>query len=192
MDFTEIFQLYHKDPPYSWEYKDTSRGEEDFRRTCEKIKMACEIARPMGITIASENVLSVKDTLRMVREIGYDNFRIMFDTQNYYLADGRDEAALLREIHPYVVQVHLKDGYNGNLSGSILGTGESGFFRTAAAIRDTCCTEWLLLENYYHTQPLSQLGDPFSLLEKDLAAVREVFDIRKPSGPILRKAGEEG
>ena len=33
MDFTEIFQLYHKDPPYSWEYKDTSRGEEDFRRT---------------------------------------------------------------------------------------------------------------------------------------------------------------
>ncbi len=146
----------------------------------------------MGITIASENVLSVKDTLRMVREIGYDNFRIMFDTQNYYLADGRDEAALLREIHPYVVQVHLKDGYNGNLSGSILGTGESGFFRTAAAIRDTCCTEWLLLENYYHTQPLSQLGDPFSLLEKDLAAVREVFDIRKPSGPILRKAGEEG
>lgn len=167
-------------------------SEEDFRRTCEKIKMACEIARPMGITIASENVLSVKDTLRMVREIGYDNFRIMFDTQNYYLADGRDEAALLREIHPYVVQVHLKDGYNGNLSGSILGTGESGFFRTAAAIRDTCCTEWLLLENYYHTQPLSQLGDPFSLLEKDLAAVREVFDIRKPSGPILRKAGEEG
>lgn len=33
MNFTEIFSLYHDDPPLSWEYKDTSRGEDDFRRT---------------------------------------------------------------------------------------------------------------------------------------------------------------
>lgn len=162
------------------------QSEEDFRNTCEKIKMACEIARPLDITIASENVLSARDTLRMVREVGYDNFKIMFDTQNYFLADGRDTAALLREIHPHVIQVHLKDGYNGKLSGSVLGTGESGFFRTAAVIRETACTEWLLLENYYHTQPISSLaGDPFLVLDKDLAVIREVFDIQQPQKPIL-------
>lgn len=154
------------------------RTESDFRNTCEKIKMACEIARPLGITIASENTLSARDTQRMVREVNSENFGIMFDTQNYFLADGRDTAALLREIHSYVVQVHLKDGYNGKLSGAVLGTGESGFFRTAEVIKETDCTEWLLLENYYHTQPISNLSsDPFTILEKDLAVVREVFKI---------------
>lgn len=168
------------------------RNETDFHNTCEKIKMACEIARPLGITIASENTLSAKDTQRMVREVGYGNFGIMFDTQNYFLADGRDTAALLREIHPYVVQVHLKDGYNGKLSGSVLGTGESGFFRTAEAIKETACTQWLLLENYYHTQPMSNLdSDPFRILEKDLAVVREVFDIQQPQNLLKREAGEE-
>ncbi len=154
------------------------RTESDFRNTCEKIKMACEIAQPLGITIASENTLSAQETRRMMHEVGSNNFGILFDTQNYFLADGRDTAALLREIHPYVVQVHLKDGYNGKLSGSILGTGESGFFRTAEVIQETACTEWLLLENYYHMQPISNLSrDPFAILEKDLATVREVFKI---------------
>lgn len=153
-------------------------SESDFRNTCEKIKMACEIAKPLNITVASENTLSAAQTMRMVQEIGYENFKIMFDTQNYFLADGRDTAAMLREIHPYVVQIHLKDGYNGKLSGSVLGTGESGFFQTAEVIKETACTEWLLLENYYHTQPISNLStDPFTVLEKDLAVVREVFEI---------------
>ena len=33
MDFAGIYSLYRDDPPYTWEYKDTSRGEDDFRRT---------------------------------------------------------------------------------------------------------------------------------------------------------------
>ena len=154
------------------------RTEQDFRNTCEKIKMACEIAQPLGITIASENTLSTYDTKRMICEVGSENFGIMFDSQNYFLADGRDTATFLREIHPYVLQIHLKDGYNGKLSGAVLGTGESGFFHTAEVIKETSCSEWLLLENYYHTQPISNLNrDPFTILEKDLAVVREVFEI---------------
>ena len=33
MNFDKIFSLYGSSPPSSWEYKDTSRGEDDFRRT---------------------------------------------------------------------------------------------------------------------------------------------------------------
>lgn len=48
MNFTEIFSLYHDDPPLGWEYKDTSRGEDDFRRTVfarwENQKLAIKIA----------------------------------------------------------------------------------------------------------------------------------------------------
>ncbi len=48
MDFTEIFLLYHDELPCRWEYKDTSRGEEDFRRTVfadwEDQKLAIKIA----------------------------------------------------------------------------------------------------------------------------------------------------
>ncbi|MDO5547171.1 MAG: sugar phosphate isomerase/epimerase family protein [Eubacteriales bacterium] len=154
------------------------RNEGDFQNTCEMIKMVCEIAKPMGIQVASENVLSAKDTRRMVETVGYENFAIMFDTQNYFLEDRRDTAAFLREIYPYVVQVHLKDGFNGKLSGSVLGTGESGFFKTADVIKETGCTEWLLLENYYDMQPISLLDDnPFNIVKKDIAVVRTIFEI---------------
>ena len=48
MNFDKIFSLYGSSPPSSWEYKDTSRGEDDFRRTVlaqwEHQKLAIKIA----------------------------------------------------------------------------------------------------------------------------------------------------
>lgn len=153
------------------------RTESDFWNTCEKLKLFCEIAAPYGITIASENVLPVSGALRMVHEINCENFKIMFDTQNYFLHGRQNTAAILRELYPYIAQIHLKDGYNGKLSGSPLGTGESGFYETAAVIRETQCTEWLLLENYYHTEPISHLNaDPFQIVKRDLAVARRAFE----------------
>lgn len=153
------------------------RTERDFYNTCEKLKLFCEIAAPCGITIASENALSAAETLRMVRQVGCENFKIMFDTQNYFLHGRQNAAAILRALHPHVAQIHLKDGYNGKLSGSLLGAGESGFFETAAVIRETRCAKWLLLENYYHTEPLCHLcADPFQIVKRDLAIARGTFE----------------
>lgn len=156
-------------------------SEDDFRNTVEKIRLACRLAEPHGIVIASENVLSAGETARMIAEVDRENFRIMFDTQNYRLNRGYDEAELLGKIHPHVVQVHIKDGYNKTISSALIGDGENGFMETARVIMETGCTEWLLLENYYHVRPLSDLHeDPFELLRRDIEKARAIFPIAVP------------
>jgi len=153
-------------------------SEQDFKNTVEKLRLACALAEPYGITVASENILSAMETQRIVDEVNHANFKIMYDTQNYYLNKGYDQAELLRKIHPHVVQVHIKDGYNKTISSALIGDGENGFGETARVIVETGCTEWLLLENYYHIRPLSDLHpDPFELLRKDIEKARAFFTI---------------
>lgn len=153
-------------------------SEEDFRNTVEKFRLACRLAEPHGIVVASENILSAADTERMAGEVGQGNFKILFDTQNYFLNKGYDEAELLRRIHPHVVQVHIKDGYNRTISSALVGEGENGFMETARVIIETGCTEWLFLENYYNVRPLNDLhDDPFELLRRDIEKAKAIFPI---------------
>lgn len=154
------------------------RTEEDFKNTCEKISILCERAKQYGIIIATENVLSVENSQRMMKTVACSNFKLMFDTQNYFLDHGADTAEVLRKLHPYVVQVHLKDGYNGRLSSALLGRGETHFLQTAQVIKETACSRWLLLENYYDRPPLNQLcADPMELIQTDMKTIRTVFDM---------------
>lgn len=153
--------------------------EEDFENTCEKIALLCEEAEQYGIIVASENTLSVEDTLRMFGKIGCENFRLMFDSQNYFLDHGADTAQVLRELYPYVEQIHLKDGYNGQISSALLGRGETHFLQTARVIRETACARWLLLENYYDRPPLNQLcADPLELVRTDMKTIKTVFEMQ--------------
>ena len=148
------------------------------RNTCEKLRMACRLAAEHGIMVASENNLSAEETGRMVAEVASDNFRIFYDTQNYYLNRGYSQPDILREIHPYVIQLHIKDGYNGHLSSSLIGCGETNFRETARVINETRCSEWLIFENYYNHRPLSDLHeDPFELLARDIALAGEFFPL---------------
>lgn len=156
-------------------------SEQDFRNTVEKLRLACRLAGPHGIVVASENILSAQETERLVDEVSHDNFKILFDTQNYYLEKGYNEAELLRKIHRHVIQIHIKDGYNKSISSALIGEGENGFMETAEVILETECAEWLLLENYYNVRPLSDLdADPFALLRKDIEKAKSIFPIPTP------------
>ncbi|MCD8352111.1 MAG: sugar phosphate isomerase/epimerase [Planctomycetaceae bacterium] len=148
------------------------------RNTCEKLRMACRLAAEHGIVIASENDCSPEDTERMVAEVACDNFRIFYDTQNYFLNKGYSQPDVLRKIHRHVVQLHLKDGYNGHISSALLGCGETNFRETAEVIKETRCSEWLILENYYNCRPMSDLdSDPFALLARDIVLAGEFFPL---------------
>lgn len=152
--------------------------EEGFLNTCEKIRLLCEYAEDAGVVLATENALSIGDSLRMMEEVNSGRFGLMFDTQNYFLAGASDTAQYLRELAPHVVQIHLKDGYHRKLSSALLGTGESGFMETAQVIRETACSEWLLLENYYNQEPLSRLdADQFEIVKKDVEIVKRIFEL---------------
>lgn len=153
-------------------------SEAEFRNACEKLRIACQLAGDLGLQVSSENNLSAEETERMVAEVGADNFGIFYDTQNYFLNRGYSQPDILRRIHPHVVQLHIKDGYNGHLSSALLGQGETRFQETAQVIRDTRCSEWLILENYYNVRPLSDLHpDPFELLARDIEIAGRLFPL---------------
>lgn len=152
--------------------------EADLLNTCEKLRIACALAREHDITVTSENFLNAEDTERMVAEVRAENFGIYFDTQNYFLNRGYSQPDILRKIHPHVLQLHIKDGYNRHLSSALLGQGEVDFADSARIINETRCTEWLILENYYNVRPLSDLDpDPFALLKRDIETARSLFPI---------------
>ncbi len=152
--------------------------EAELRNTCEKLRFACQLAGEKGLTISSENNLTAEETDRMMTEVAAENFGIFYDTQNYFLNRGYSQPDILRRIHQHVIQLHIKDGYNGHLSSSLLGQGESRFLETAQIIIDTHCSEWLILENYYNVKPLSELNsDPFELLARDIAIAKKIFSL---------------
>lgn len=154
------------------------RSDTDFYNVCEKLKVACDMAAKYDLTVATENVLSAEETLQMLEQVGRSNLKIFFDTQNYFLDRGYSVAEILQEIYPHVVQIHIKDGFNSHISSALLGTGNVRLRDTAAVIRRTGCTEWLLLENYYHKRPLSELEEnPFAVLERDIQLAKEIFEI---------------
>lgn len=154
------------------------RSEEDFYNTCEKLRFACDIAEDSNLILALENVLDAEKTKQMLREVGSDRLKIMFDTQNYYLNHGYSQPDLLRELADDVVQIHVKDGFNNTISSALLGTGDVSFLETAEVIKETQCTEWLLLENFYYQKPLCLLtDDTFELVAKDIATLRRIFDM---------------
>lgn len=151
-------------------------SEEDFWNTCEKVRLACDLARRHGIVIAFENVLSAKESLRMIREVGCDNLKIFYDSQNYHLEKGYSQQEILSELKDHICQIHIKDGFNQTISSALLGKGDTGFYKTVQLIKACHCTTWLLLENYYNQKPLSLLNaDAFSLLEEDIKTVRRAF-----------------
>jgi len=152
------------------------RTEKDFYNTCEKVRLACELAEGSDIILAVENVLDAEHTKKMLKEVGCDKLKVMFDTQNYYLDRGYSEPELLSEIADDVVQIHIKDGFNGAISSALLGHGDVSFMETAEVIKRTRCTKWLLLENYYHQQPLSLTNeDCFELISEDIKTVQKIF-----------------
>lgn len=152
------------------------KSEEDFWNTCEKVRLACDLAKRHGIVIAFENVLSAKESLRMIREVGCDNLKIFYDSQNYHLEKGYSQQEILSELKDHICQIHIKDGFNQTISSALLGKGDTGFYKTVQLIKASHCATWLLLENYYNQKPLSLLNaDAFSLLEEDIRTVRRAF-----------------
>lgn len=154
------------------------RSEQDFYNTCEMLRYACDISEDTNIILALENVMDAENTLKMIDLVGCDRLKVMYDTQNYYLNHGYNQAELLEAIAEHVVQVHVKDGFNNTISSAILGTGDVSFFDTAEVIKKTNCTEWLLLENFYNQQPMTLwTDDTFELIKKDIEVLKKTFDM---------------
>jgi len=153
------------------------KDENGFKETINCLKFACSYASDRGVTIATENVLSVEDDKRLLEAVSFTNLKIYFDLQNHHYFKGYRVPDVLRELFPYICEVHAKDGKTGELSGALLGEGDIDFAGSVAVLKELGYSGWIHLENYYDRAPLNRGDkDPFELLKKDIHTLKTSFE----------------
>ena len=151
-------------------------GGKEFEEAVKVFKWACDEAVEDGIIIAAENTLSTDDTKRFLTEIDRRNLRIYFDTQNYYLHKGYDTPQMLDELIENVCEIHVKDGKGKDLSGALLGQGDSDFCGSMEVVKKHGYNGWIVIENYYDQKPISDQDDDLkSLIKVDLKTLKAVL-----------------
>ena len=149
---------------------------DDLAHTARAFQYLCDAAGAHGISVASENLMTPEAFGQLAALVDRDNFYLYFDSQNYQLFRGYSELDILEGLYPSMCrQIHVKDG-RGAMSGSLLGTGDSGFFETMAWLGAHGYTGYILLENYYDQLPLrTQAENPYDLLREDIRILRQAI-----------------
>lgn len=151
---------------------------QDFERAINVIRRVSDYALEKGeITLGVENLLSVENLLNLIDEVGNPNVKIYFDTQNYYLHEKANVAAMVEPLISHICEVHVKDGHESDIepSGALLGKGDSGFFDTIASLRKCGYSGWLISENFYDRGPIGKLSDdPKALMLKDYQVLKSI------------------
>ncbi|MFW2383355.1 MAG: sugar phosphate isomerase/epimerase family protein [Acidimicrobiales bacterium] len=157
---------------------------EQRRNMADGLRFACNLAADHGITVATENVLSIDETDELFERVDADNLSVFFDMQNYLLNRGFDQVAQLDALYDRVAQAHAKDGTGGVLSSAIVGTGEARVADQITLMVDRGYTGWISLENFYTTGPLAQNNpEPFDTMAEDAAALRTLVETAQAGGP---------
>jgi sugar phosphate isomerase/epimerase len=150
--------------------------QEEFQQTVKILRIACKAAKGGGMLIGTENALSANDNLRLLKEVGQENLRIYFDTQNPHAVKGLNVPEMVQALSSMIVEVHIKDGTDGAFSSALLGQGTSSFFKTAGQLKKAGFSGWILLENEYCKPPIScKNQDPIRLIEQDIITARKAF-----------------
>lgn len=153
--------------------KSAIKTREEMERAAVLFRYLCDQAKEAGMKVASENTMQPAAFKELHTMVDRDNFYLYYDSQNYPLYAGLTAIEVLEELYPYMCdQIHVKDG-NGELSASILGTGNTGFFDTMQWLSDHEYTGYILIENYYDQLPMRNLGDPFELVKKDVEILKD-------------------
>jgi sugar phosphate isomerase/epimerase len=147
-----------------------------FHRAVSYIKRFSEKAAEKGIETCLEINQSVEQVYNLLDAVGNPMVKIFFDSQNLYALNGTSMARYFKELVDFIGGVHLKDGIGPMLSGSLLGEGTSGFFRTAQAIIGSNYSGNLIIESVYDKASVCNQGSPTELLAKDVALLHKVFD----------------
>lgn len=152
-------------------------NQKEFEEAVEVFQVACDEAGERDIIIAAENTLSTADTNRFLTEINRNNLRIYFDTQNYYLAKCFDTPQMLDELIENVCEIHVKDGKGKDLSGALLGQGDTNFYGSMEIVKEHNYRGWIVIENYYDQKPISdQDADLKALITEDLKTLKAALE----------------
>ena len=156
--------------------KSEARTADDVKKLVKELQWACDLAADHGVLIAEENVFSVEDTMRLFDDVDRENLRLYFDLQNYYINRGVNTPDIIEPLMPYIVQLHAKDGKNGDLSGAPMGQGDVSLFESIEVLKSQGYEGWVVNENYYDVPPLvTDSDDPVQKIRDDLATLRKAL-----------------
>ena len=147
-----------------------------FHRAVEYIKRFSHIAAEKGIETYIEMNQTAEQVRNLLDAVGNPMVKVFFDSQNLYAEQGTAMAGYFRELEDVIGGVHLKDGEGTMLSGSLLGEGTSGFYKTARAILESSYSGCLIIESVYSKPTVSPLGNEAELLGRVAAALHRIFD----------------
>ncbi|MCI8506212.1 MAG: sugar phosphate isomerase/epimerase [Lachnospiraceae bacterium] len=156
--------------------KNGIEGGASFHRAVEYIKRLGDKAAERGIMTCLEINQSVDQVHNLLDAVDNPMVKIFFDSQNLYALDGTSMARYFTALEDVIAGVHLKDGVGAMLSGSLLGEGTSGFYRTAKAILDSRYEGSLIIESVYDKPTVCELGSEEALLARDAATLHRVFE----------------
>lgn len=148
--------------------------DDDFDNAVKMFQFACSYAKEKGINISHENYLRPEKAIELFEKVNCDNFSIFYDSYNYFFQKGYDQVEVLEKLYPYLgPQLHVKDGKPGVLAGSLLGEGDSGFYKVIDFLKKKNYSGWIILENLYEKQPTIQFNtDVFELFRKDVEILK--------------------
>lgn len=156
--------------------KSAIRTERHFEIVIDVFKWACDSAGESGISIAAENILSVEETEKFIGRVGKENLKIYFDFQNYFLHKGYYTPEILDALMPYIAELHVKDGKNGDLSGALLGEGDVHFYESMEVLKKHNYSGWIVTENYYDVSPLcGDKDNPINLIKEDFTTLKKIL-----------------
>lgn len=148
-----------------------------FDATVEALRFACGMAKPMGLRVYTENVLSAEVLARLFDAVDSEQLYLEFDCQNYSVFAEEDAAAVLRAFCGRIGSfIHVKDGVSAP-GDQPIGKGRSPLREIAAILKENGFTGTLVLENNYDAPPFVHpaQGDVFDAVRRDMKAVHELM-----------------
>ncbi len=140
--------------------------EGELLQTIENLKYGCNIASKHGIIIGTENALSAEENLKILKQVDYSNLKIYFDTQNPHVVNHYQVPEMVDVLHPYICQIHAKDGKNGIMGNTLVGKGDASFYETIEKFKKYNYSGWVILETSY---------DSLASVKEDVRTLKELF-----------------
>lgn len=154
------------------------REEMHIENTVEAFRYICPKAEKRGITIMTENPLAWEKQLQILKDVGADNLKIHYDSQNMMYNWQLNQCEQLRALYPYMAaQLHVKDG-DAAPGGKPLGEGNTDFFGQMDILKELGYEGWIITENYYNKPAIrddSVRNSQTEIMMKDVALLKKLF-----------------
>ncbi|MDB5292294.1 MAG: D-tagatose 3-epimerase [Phycisphaerales bacterium] len=157
--------------PKQRSFTDGERYEDAFARAAEGVRQVCEVAGPLGVTIAMEPLTSAEtnfltsaeETARFIRAVGHPACRLHLDVKAMS-GESKPIPQIIAENKSMLAHFHANDP---NLRGP--GFGAVDFVPIAKALRDA------KYEGYVSVEVFDYSPDPRTIARKSIEYLRKAF-----------------